>query len=65
MESLSAVWEYREMDFHRDVKRSDVKAYLTGMAEIDRWELDRVRVYQDGRRWVRLRRKIYHLQRTA
>ena len=65
MESMSAVWEYREMNFHHDVKRSDVKAYLTEMAEIDRWELDRVRVYQDGRRWVRLRRKIYHLQRTA
>lgn len=62
---MSAVWEYREMNFGRDSKRSDVKAYLTTMAEIERWELDRVRIQRDGRRWVRLRRKIYHLQRTA
>jgi hypothetical protein len=62
---MSAVWEFREMNFHRDTKRSDVKSYLTNMAEIERWELERVRVLQDGSRYVRLRRKIYHLQRTA
>jgi hypothetical protein len=62
---MSAVWEFREMNFHRDTKRSDVKSYLTTMAEIERWELERVRVLQDGSRYVRLRRKIYHLQRTA
>lgn len=53
------------MNFYRDAKRSDVKNYLTSMAEIERWELDRVHVSQDGRRSIRLRRKIYHLQRTA
>ena len=62
---MSAVWEFREMNFHRDTKRSDVKSYLTNMAEIERWELERVRVLQDGSRYVRLRRKIYHLQRTG
>jgi hypothetical protein len=62
---MTAVWEFREMNFHRDTKRSDVKSYLTNMAEIERWELERVRVLQDGSRYVRLRRKIYHLQRTA
>jgi hypothetical protein len=62
---MSAVWEFREMNFHRDTKRSDVKTYLTNMAEVERWELERVRVLQDGSRYVRLRRKIYHLQRTA
>jgi hypothetical protein len=62
---MSAVWEFREMNFHRDTKRLDVKSYLTNMAEIERWELERVRVLQDGSRYVRLRRKIYHLQRTA
>jgi hypothetical protein len=65
MEPMSAVWEFREINFHRGTKRSDVKAYLTSMAEVERWELERVRVYQDGSRYVRLRRKIYHLQRTA
>jgi len=62
---MSAVWEFKEMTFPWDAQRSDVRAYLTSMAEIDRWELDRVRIYRDGRRWVRVRRKIYHLQRTG
>ena len=62
---MSSVWEFREMSFYRDAKRSDVKNYLTSMAEIERWELDRVHISQDGRRSIRLRRKIYHLQRTA
>ena len=62
---MSAVWEFREINFHRGAKRSEVKSYLTAMAEVERWELERVRVYQDGSRYVRLRRKISHLQRTA
>ncbi|MEI6405813.1 MAG: DUF5703 family protein [Actinomycetes bacterium] len=62
---MGAVWEYKELRFDQDAKRSDVKSYLTTMAEVERWELDRVRMSHDGRRWVRLRRKIYHLQRTA
>lgn len=62
---MSAVWEFREMHFHHGTKRSDVRSYLTAMAEVERWELERVRVDQDGNRYVRLRRKIYHLQRTA
>ncbi len=61
----NATWEFKEMRFPRDAKRSDVKAYLTVMAEIERWEIDRVRISQDGRRTVRLRRKIYRMQRTA
>jgi hypothetical protein len=66
MESvMSAVWEYTELNFHRTSNRGDIKAQLTMMAEVDRWEIDRVRVYSDGSRWVRLRRKVYHLQRTA
>jgi hypothetical protein len=62
---MSAVWEYREISFSRATKRSDVRAYLTAIAETQRWELDRVRVSHDGRRWVRLRRKTYLVQRTA
>ena len=66
MESImSAVWEYIELHYGRDSNRGDIKAQLTIMAEIVRWEIDRVRVYTDGSRWVKLRRKIYHLQRTA
>ena len=62
---MNAVWEFTELTFSRDVKRSEVKTYLTMMAEIDRWEIDRVRITADGRRFVKLRRKIFHLQRTA
>ena len=62
---MNPVWEFTELTFSRDVKRSDVKAQLTVMAEIERWEIDRVRVTADGRRFVKLRRKIFHLQRTA
>jgi hypothetical protein len=62
---MNAVWEFTELTFSRDVKRSEVKTYLTIMAEIDRWEIDRVRITSDGRRYVKLRRKIFHLQRTA
>jgi hypothetical protein len=62
---MNAVWEFTELTFSRDVKRSEVKTYLTIMAEIDRWEIDRVRITSDGRRYVKLRRKIFHLERTA
>lgn len=62
---MSAVWEYREMRFTRGAKRSEIKSLLTSLAEIERWELDRVRIANDGRRTVRLRRKTYLIQRTA
>lgn len=62
---MAAVWEFKEMRFSHEAKRSDVKALLTSMAEVERWELDHVRVFNDGRRWVRLRRKTYKLERTA
>ena len=62
---MSAVWEYREMRFTRAAKRSEIKSLLTSLAEIERWELDRVRIANDGRRTVRLRRKTYLIQRTA
>ncbi len=62
---MSAVWEYTELNFDHTSNRGEIRFQLTMMAEIDRWEIDRVRVYTDGSRWVRLRRKVYRLQRTA
>lgn len=62
---MSAIWEYRELRFSREAKRSEVKAILTSMAEIDRWEIDRIRISRDGRRWISLRRKTFWVQRTA
>lgn len=62
---MSAFWEYRELQFNNLAKRSDIRTYLTSLAEVERWELDRVRISNDGRRWIRLRRKTYIVQRTA
>ncbi len=38
---------------------------LTGAAEMENWEMDRLRLYPDGRRIVRLRRRVYRVVRTA
>lgn len=62
---MSAVWEYRELRFARETKRSEVRAYLTAVAEVERWEIDRIRITNDGRRWIRLRRKTYLVSKTA
>lgn len=62
---MAAVWEYRELRFAREAKRSDVRAYLTSIAEVERWEIDRIRITHDGRRWIRLRRKTYLVSKTA
>jgi hypothetical protein len=62
---VSAVWEYRELRFTRETKRSEVRAYLTAAAEVERWEIDRIRISNDGRRWIRLRRKTYLVAKTA
>lgn len=62
---MSAVWEYRELRFARETKRSEVRAYLTAVAEVECWEIDRIRITNDGRRWIRLRRKTYLVSKTA
>lgn len=62
---MSAVWEFRELKFSAGAKRGEIRALLTSMAEVERWEIDRVRISNDGKRWVRLRRKTYFVQRTA
>lgn len=62
---VSGFWEYKELTFPHDVPRGEVKTVLTGLADVERWELDRVRVFHNGRRWVRLRRKAYNLRLTA
>jgi hypothetical protein len=62
---MKSVWEFKELTFAWDVKRNDVRAMLTSLAEIEHWEIDRVRIYGDGHRVVRLRRRIMRLERTA
>jgi hypothetical protein len=65
MERRAATWEYREMSFPRGTSREAARVLLTGAAETDHWELDRLRLYPDGRRIVRLRRRVYRMMRTA
>jgi hypothetical protein len=55
----TAVWEYRELAFPQHVPRELAREVLTASAETQRWELDRTRIFRDGRRVVRLRRRVY------
>jgi hypothetical protein len=51
-------YEFRSLLLPRDVSRNEARRLLTDEAEYGHWELDRLRLYPDGRRKVVLRRKI-------
>lgn len=51
-------YEYRQVTLPRSMSRDSTRAVLTEYAEYGRWELDRHRIYPDGRRSLRLRRRI-------
>jgi hypothetical protein len=53
-----SVWEFRELSFSRESGLEETRELLTFKAERGRWELDRTRIYRDGRKKIRLRRKI-------
>lgn len=61
----STTWEYRVLSFPRGTSREVARQALTGAAEVDHWELDRLQMFTDGRRIVRLRRRVYRVVRTA
>ena len=65
MRHQSPVWEFREFSLSRDTTREAARQQLTDVAESGRWELDRLQLLPDGRRVVRLRRKVYRMMRTA
>jgi ribosomal protein L13 len=52
-------YEYQLIRVPRGVKKSAVHKMLTEFAERERWILDRVRIYPDGRHVVQLKRKIW------
>ncbi|GAA0974003.1 DUF5703 family protein [Acrocarpospora macrocephala] len=58
--------EYSYMDLYlpRGTSRETARQVLTEHAEYGHWELDRLRLYPDGSRRVRLRRKIIRVART-
>ena len=64
-ESRDSHYEYRQVNLPRTASRDIAKAVLTEFAEYGRWELERHRIYPDGRRLVRLRRRIIRMDRTA
>jgi hypothetical protein len=55
------IWEFREISFPRDSDREETRQLLTFTAERGRWELDQTRIFRDGRKKVRLRRKVYRV----
>lgn len=58
-------WEFDKVSFDRDFPRGVVTKLLVERAEHGGWELDRVRIGNDGVRRVVLRRKIIRAVRTA
>ncbi len=58
-------YEFRDVLLPRGTSRSAAHRMLTDIAEYEHWELDRLRLYPDGRRQIRLRRKIIRAVRTA
>lgn len=60
-----SMWEFREVSISRDTPREEARQLLTASAETEHWELDRTRIFRDGRRQFRLRRRVYRVVRTA
>jgi len=58
-------WEFDKVSFDREFPRNVVTKLLVERAEHGGWELDRVRIGNDGVRRVILRRKIIRAVRTA
>ncbi len=52
-------YEYQLIRVPRGTKRSAIHQMLTEYAERERWILDRVRIYPDGRHLVQLKRKVW------
>jgi Family of unknown function (DUF5703) len=57
-------YEYQRLELPRSVSRNVARRLLTDAAEYERWELDRLRLYPDGRRRVVLRRRIIRVRST-
>ncbi len=55
-------WQFEDLSVPRDWSRNQVTRLLVQRAETDGWELDRIRIGNDGRRRIRLRRKIIRQQ---
>lgn len=57
-------YEFCDLQFHRAVSRASLCRLLTDAAEYDGWEIDRLRHAPNGRRTIRLRRKVIRMRST-
>ncbi|HEY9523008.1 MAG TPA: DUF5703 family protein [Thermopolyspora sp.] len=57
-------YSYLDLYFPRETSREAARQVLTEHAEYGGWELHRLRLYPDGRRRVRLRRRVIRVSRT-
>ncbi|MDF5759077.1 DUF5703 family protein [Spongiactinospora sp. TRM90649] len=57
-------YSYFDIYIPRDTTREAARQLLTEHAEHGDWELDRLRLFPDGTRRIRLRRKIIRATRT-
>ncbi|WP_438672113.1 DUF5703 family protein [Spongiactinospora gelatinilytica] len=57
-------YSYFHVFIPRGTTREAARQLLTEHAEHGNWELDRLRLYPDGSRHVRLRRRIIRVMRT-
>lgn len=59
-----ADYEFRQLFLPRGTSRRAALRVLVEQAEYHGWELDRLRLYPDGTRRVRLRRRVLRVART-
>lgn len=57
-------YEYHRLELPRGTTRNVARRLLTDAAEYGHWELDRLRLFPDGRRMVVLRRRIMRVRST-
>lgn len=57
-------YTYLVLSLPRGTTRDTARRILTEHAERGGWELDRLRLYPDGRRRIQLRRKVIRVVRT-
>lgn len=59
-----AEYTYLVLSLPRGTTRDSARQILTEHAERGGWEIDRLRLYPDGRRRIQLRRKVIRAVRT-
>ena len=64
MSGVAAEYEFDRFWLPRTHSRTAVRRLLADRAEYDGWELDRLRLFPDGRRRVTMRRRIIRVRRT-